>query len=232
MVYKLPAWLFPGQCLICDGPGLEGRDICPDCLDRLPLNNPCCPCCAAPLPSERATGSLCGACSRKPPPFARIIAPWRYAEPLDGLLHGLKFHRKLAAGRLLGELLAEQIPPGPRPTLLVPVPRHPRQLRKTGFNHCSEISLFLSRASGIPWSPWLLKKTRETATQHSLSRRERLDNLRGCFAFDNSSAHRHVAVIDDIVTTGATAREAARALKAAGVEKVEIWAVARTPELR
>jgi len=232
MVYRLLELLFPGQCLVCGKTGMRGRDICATCLEKLPRNSPCCPCCAEPLPSEKADGSLCGACGSKTPPFSRIIAPWRYAAPLDNLIHGLKFHQKLAAGRLLGELLAEQIPPGPRPTLLVPVPRHPRQLRKSGFNHCSEISLFLSRASGIPWSPWLLKKTRETAAQHSLSRKERLDNLRGCFVFDNSGGHRHLAVIDDIVTTGATAREAARAMKAAGVEKVEIWAIARTPEQR
>ena len=230
MVYKFLEQLFPGQCLVCGQPGVQGRDICATCLEELPRNRPCCPCCAAPLPSWQADGSLCGSCSAKPPPFLRIIAPWRYEAPLDVLIQQLKFHRRLAAGRLLGELLAGEIPSGPKPDLLVPVPQHPRQLRRKGFNHSSEIALFLSRASGIPWSPWRLKKIRETRSQHRLSRKERQDNLRGCFHFDNSRAYRHVAAIDDIVTTGATAREAALALKRAGVEQIEIWAMARTPE--
>ncbi len=232
MVYKFLELLFPGQCLVCGKRGLEGRDICATCLEKLPRNHPCCPCCAESLPSRQADGSLCGACSAKPPPYQRIIAPWRYEAPLDALIRQLKFHRKLAAGRLLGELLAGEIPSGPGPDLLVPVPLHPRQLRRKGFNHISEITLFLSRASGIPWSPRRLKKIRETRSQHSLSRKERQGNLRGCFHFDNSAGYRHVAVVDDIVTTGATARETALALKRAGVEQVEIWAMARTPEHR
>ncbi len=232
MVYKFLELLFPGQCLVCGKNGVPGRDICAACLEKLPRNSPCCPCCAEPLPSVQADGKLCGACSAKAPPFKRIIAPWRYEPPLDTLIQQLKFHRKLTVGRLLGELLAGEISPGSRPDLLVPVPLHPRQLRGRGFNHSSEITLFLSRARGIPWSPWQLKKTRETRSQHSLSRKKRQDNLRGCFAFDNSGGHHYVAVIDDIVTTGATAREVSLALKQAGVEQVEVWAIARTPEKR
>jgi ComF family protein len=232
MVYKFQPLLFPSRCLICGDSGIDGKDICLSCLQQLALNIPCCPCCAEPLPSARAAGSTCGSCSAKAPPFRKIIAPWRYAAPLDDLIQSLKFQGQLAVARLLGELLAEQIPPGARPTLLLPVPQHPRQLKKKGFNHASEITLFLSKASGIPWSPWLLTKTRETASQHDLPRKERLGNLRNCFRFDNRSEHAHVAIIDDIVTTGATAREVALALRRAGVEDVEIWAIARTPEQR
>jgi ComF family protein len=148
------------------------------------------------------------------------------------LVQDLKFHQRLPAGRLLGELLAAQIPSGPLPGLLLPVPQHPRQLRNRGFNHASEITLALSRSTGIPWSPWLLKKTRGTRPQHSLSRRERLKNLEGAFSFDNRGSHHHVAVVDDIVTTGATAREITRTLKDSGVGQVEFWAIARTPAQR
>ncbi len=232
MVYQSSSLLFPGRCLVCGENGLPGRDICASCLDRLPANDPCCSCCAEPLPSEKADGSLCGACSAKPPPFRRIIAPWRYAAPLDTLIRQLKFHHRLAAGRLLGELLAERIPAGPHPGLLLPVPQHPRQLKQRGFNHSSEITLALSRNTGIPWSPWALKKIRHTTAQHDLSRQDRLKNLKGCFAFDPLGEHQHVAVVDDIVTTGATAREISLALKKAGVAQVEFWAIARTPVQR
>ncbi len=230
MVYKLQEWLFPPRCLVCGKRGANGKDICPSCLRQLPENTPSCSRCAQPLPSSQAAGSMCGSCARKEPPFRKIIAPWRYATPLDELIQALKFRGKLPAGRLLGELLAERIATESRPELLVPIPRHERQLRKHGLNQSSEITRFLSRASGIPWSPWLLTKIRETAAQHKLPRRRRLNNLKDCFAFDNQGDYRHIAVIDDIVTTGATAREAALALKKAGVRTVDIWAIARTPE--
>ncbi|BAO44967.1 ComF family protein [Thiolapillus brandeum] len=229
MVNKSVDILFPGQCLVCGQTGTRELDICIACQESLPRNDPCCSRCALPLTSLKADGVVCGDCARQPPAFERIIAPWRYEAPLDRLMQDLKFRHRLPVGRLLGELLASQIPSGPLPSLLLPVPQHPRQLHNRGFNHSSEITLALSRSTGIPWSPWLLKKIRRTNSQHDLSRQERLKNLKGAFSFDNSSRHRHVAVIDDIVTTGATAREITCTLKHSGVRQVEFWAIARTP---
>ena len=87
----------------------------------------------------------------------------------------------------------------------------------------------LAKELGIPWSPWLLRKVRETLPQHNLRKTERTKNLRRCFRFDGRENPQHVALVDDVVTTAATAAEAARTLKAAGVKKVEVWALARTP---
>jgi ComF family protein len=229
MVYNWQRLIFPPTCLICGQPGENSLDICGGCRANLPDNRSSCPCCALPLPPGSAAGNLCGSCSQKPPPFSRIITPWLYEAPIDELIQQLKFQHKLPRGRLLAQLLAKEIPPQDRPDLLIPVPLHKRQLKARGFNHSSEIARVLSKELGIPWSPWLLRKVRETQPQHNLGKQERKKNLRRCFSFDNKAKHRHIAVIDDVVTTATTAREVAKTLRKAGVEKVQIWALARTP---
>ncbi|WP_456378910.1 ComF family protein [Thiolapillus sp.] len=229
MVYNWQHLLFPTTCLVCGQPGENGLDICGGCRASLPHNPSSCRCCALPLPPGAAGKMLCGSCSRKPPPFFRIISPWLYEAPIDDLIQQLKFQQKLPAGRLLAQLLAEEIPPQERPDLLIPVPLHKRQLKARGFNHSSEIARVLSRVLGIPWSPWLLRKRRETLPQHNLGRKERKNNLRRCFSFDNRRNHHHVAVIDDVVTTATTATEVAKSLGKTGVKKIEIWALSRTP---
>lgn len=228
---KLQQIFLPPACLLCESAGSGALDLCSSCREALPRNRSACGCCALPLPEGTPAGSLCGRCSRNRPPFHRIVAPWRYEGPIAELIRQLKFHRKLAAGRTLGLLLAEELAAEPgRPQLLLPVPLHAQQLKTRGFNQAAEIAYTLSRTLNIPWSTRLLRKRRPTAAQHDLDRRQRLANLRGAFQYLAAVDYRHVAVVDDVVTTGATATEVARALKQAGVEKVEIWAVARTPE--
>jgi ComF family protein len=234
MVYRLPRLLerlfLPPSCLLCDAAGQEGLDLCSECRAKLPRNDPCCALCALPLAPDAPAGALCGQCNRDHPPFHRIVAPWRYQEDVARLVRQLKFQRKLPAGRTLGMLLARELAPIERkPELILPVPLHPRQLRERGFNQAAEIARALSRRLDIPWTTRLLRKQRTTAPQHDLNRRARLANLRGAFHYAATADYRHVAVVDDVVTTGATAIEIARTLKRAGVERVEIWAAARTP---
>ncbi|WP_456408240.1 double zinc ribbon domain-containing protein [Thiolapillus sp.] len=229
MVYNWRRLFFPPRCLICGQAGDDGLDICSHCRAGLPRNRTSCSRCALPLPPGSPAGVLCGSCARKPPAFSRIITPWLYEAPIDDLIQQLKFQQKLPAGRLLAQLFARELRQRDRPSLLAPVPLHDKQLKTRGFNHSSEIARALSRELGIPWSPWLLRKLRETPPQHNLGKRQRKQNLRRCFSFDNRGNHRHVAVIDDVVTTATTAAEAAKTLRKAGVEKIEIWALARTP---
>ncbi len=229
MVYNWQHLFFPPKCLICGGPGHETLDICHQCRADLPRNWHSCCRCALPLATDAATGLLCGSCARTPPPFSRIIAPWLYQSPIDDLIQRLKFQQQLPVGRLLAQLLAREITRQDRPALLMPVPLHNRQLKSRGFNHSGEVTRMLAKELGIPWSPWLLRKVRETPAQHNLGGKERKKNLRRCFRFDSRQCPQHVALVDDVVTTAATAAETARALKAAGVKKVEIWALARTP---
>jgi len=229
MVYNWQHLFFPPTCVICGEPAHEALDICHHCRADLPRNRRACCRCALPLATDAAADLLCGSCATTPPPFSHIIAPWLYQSPMDDLIQRLKFQQQLPVGRLLAQLLAREIPKQDRPALLLPVPLHNRQLKSRGFNHSGEVTRMLAKELGIPWSPWLLRKVRETLPQHNLRKTERTKNLRRCFRFDSRKNPQHVALVDDVVTTAATAAEAARALKAAGVKKVEVWALARTP---
>ncbi len=238
MVYDLPRHLerlfLPPSCLLCDAAGEETLDLCADCLDDLPWIGRACVRCGRPLPDDVPADSLCGPCTREPPPFDRVVTPWRYEGALAELVHRLKFQRHLAVGRTLGRLLAEQVAARdlPLPRLILPVPLHSHRLRERGFNHAAELAYAVSKTLDLPWSTRLLRKRRATPNQHELDRKARLRNLRGAFHYLGSAEYHHVAVVDDVLTTGATAAEVTRTLKAAGVRKVEIWALARTVERR
>ncbi len=231
MVYdfttRLADLLFPPTCILCNQPGSGGIDLCSGCQAGFRKNGHACIRCALPLTADAPPGSLCGQCTRRKPPFDTLRAPWLYHGNTAELIRLLKFQRKLAADRTLGLLLAQALKSERKmPQLLLPVPLHSQQLRERGFNHAAEITRSLSRALEIPWSTRHLSKRHPTAPQHGLNRRERLKNLRNAFHFQQNGDLRHVAIVDDVVTTGSTATEIARLLKRAGVEKVSIWAVA------
>ena len=231
MVYnwlnRLQDTLFPPCCRLCGGAGAGGRDLCPGCHADLPWLGPACVRCALPLASD---GQLCGQCQQQPPAFDRVIAPFRYAPPLDYLVQRLKFHQDLAMGRLLGQLLTETLAtqPGPRPAVILPVPLHRRRLAERGFNQALEIGRPLRDALGIPLDPRLAQRVRPTETQSRLPARERQRNLRRAYALGAVPLPDHIAILDDVMTTGTTVNELARLLKGAGVARVEVWVVART----
>lgn len=231
MVYK---WLsiiqnsLPGYCLLCGDHcrAGSGLDLCIPCRDALPRNPRPCRHCGQPL----VQGAVCGHCQRQPPPFAHTIAPWLYAPPLDSLILRLKTSAAMAPARTLGHLLTTQVQAAaPLPQLLIPVPLHPLRLRERGFNQAALLSRYLAGSLNLPWRPDLLEKVRESADQRGLDRRARQRNLRGCFRSRPLPPGCHVALVDDVVTTGATAWEATRALQQAGAGQVDIWALARTP---
>jgi ComF family protein len=234
MVYNWPRQisylLFPPRCILCNRPGWGNLDLCSHCRDKLEKNRHACHRCALPLPATAPARSLCGRCCRQAPPWERLQAPWLYRGGIAELIRELKFRQKLAAGRTLGLLLAGHLEEMQElPQLLLPVPLHASQLGERGFNHAAEITRSLSRAIGIPWSSRRLLKARPTAPQHNLGRQARRSNLRHAFQYHGTAELRHVAVVDDVVTTGSTAMEITRTLKKGGVEKISIWALARTP---
>lgn len=219
--------LFPAECLLC-GQRLSGqRELCHFCRPTLTELPDGCRCCARPLGTP---GALCAGCQRQPPSFDRIWARYRYQQPLAHLLHQFKFNADLAAGRVLAHALADRLLPLENvPDLLLPVPLSNRRLRQRGFNQAVEIGRVLSARLQIPLLWDRLEKIRETPDQLGLNRAARLRNLNGAFRLSQPVQARQVALIDDVVTTGATAEQLARLLKNAGVERVEVWALARTP---
>jgi ComF family protein len=227
-------YLFPPVCLLCGNRSPRGRhiDLCPDCADDLDVIDRACRRCGIPIGAGAGDDSVCGRCQRHPPAFDRCFAPYAYDDNIGHLITRLKYGQKLACARLLGAMLAERIPPGNRdlPRILIPVPLHSARMRERGFNQAVEIARAVSRRTGIPLDASLVRRTRATLSQVGLPRRERLKNLRGAFEVTRDPDWRHVAILDDVVTTGSTASEIARMLKASGVKQVSVWAVARTPE--
>ena len=221
--------LLPPRCLLCGAAGVDRRDLCAGCAGDLALNLTCCPRCALPL---EAPAPACGECLRHEPPFAAAWAPYRYGHPLDLLETRFKFHADLAAGRALSGLLLERarIDALARPGLLIPIPLHRQRLRERGYNQALELARPLARMLGLPLRHDLLLRTKATPPQTGLDAKARRRNLQHAFELSETGAlPDFVVVFDDVMTTGATLREAALTLRRAGVARVEAWALARAP---
>ncbi len=225
--WKLFDQAIGGRCPLCRAPG---DTICPACRESLPLNRYACPRCALPMPQDLGPAVLCGDCRSQAPAFDRALAPLLYQAPIDDLVAGFKYHHRLHWGRILGDLLADHLAHiAEPPQLLLPVPATAARLRERGFNQAAELARRLALRLGIAWRTDRLLRIREADHQQGLSGTQRRRNVRGAFACRGRLPAR-VALIDDVITTGATARSASVTLKGAGVEWVEVWAVARTPK--
>jgi len=220
--------LWPPRCLVCGERGHGARDLCPDCAQALPCLRIACPTCALPLP---APAPACGACLRRQPPLAAVHAAFAYARPLDRLLPRFKFHGDLAAGRLLSQLLADASAAWPRPDALVPIALHATRLRQRGYDQALELARPVARRLAIPVRADLLARRRATAPQSAQSdAAARRRNLRDAFVVPaGATLPAHVALVDDVMTTGATLHAAAHALRRAGVARVDAWVCARVP---
>ena len=219
--------LLPPTCLLCGAPGAEQRDLCAGCAADLPRNQSACPVCATPL--TVFSTEPCPACRACPPPYDRAFAPFRYRHPLDFLIRQLKFGGRLSHARLLGALLAEALIErgGSAPDYLIPVPLHPRRLRERGFNQALELAGPVARRLRIPILAEGLRRVRYTPPQTRLDARARQTNPLGAFALGQALSGKHVALIDDVMTTASTVTECARVLRAGDVAEIEIWIVGR-----
>lgn len=224
--------VWPGRCTLCGQPSDLALDLCSACLGDLPFNQPACRRCALPLRHETV---LCGACFAKPPPFARAHAALRYEIDVQTLVTRLKFERNLVAGRLLARLMSGTLRSAyandPLPERLIPIPLSARRLLRRGHNQAAVLARHLQRELGIPVLYDVLRRVRHTPPQAGQSRGARLRNLRGAFALHRQPPSAPLALVDDVMTTGATVRNVARLLLAAGVPEVHVWVAARTPSV-
>jgi ComF family protein len=212
------AALFGGSCYLCRG--AAHRMLCPACESDLPhLAPPRCPRCA--LASPR--GEVCGRCLSEAPHYDATFAALAYEFPADALVHSLKFRGELALAGLLGELLRKQVQDDV--DCVIPVPLSTERLRERGYNHAAEIARHLARPK-VDLS--LCERSRDTQPQMALPFDERRRNVRGAFRCTRALRGETVAVVDDVMTTGATLDELAAVLKAAGAGRVVNWVVART----
>jgi ComF family protein len=222
--------VFPARCPVCEAMlGAGRRDpLCGGCWQAMPrLAPPLCVRCGLPLvrPGELAQ---CGACLAAPPAFDWARAAGLYAGPLREALQRFKFGRRPALARPLADLVIEQWAPvlsvG---AILVPVPLARERERERGFNQAALLAERMARAVRVPVRARWLARTRATAPQTALNATERHDNVRGAFVASSSAAGADVVLVDDVLTTGATAAECARALRAAGARSVGVLTVAR-----
>jgi ComF family protein len=224
---RIAARLPQPRCLVCREAGCDGRALCATCAATLPWLRSACLRCATPLPQ---VDGICGHCLGRPPPLARVHAAFLYGAPVDRLLPRLKFHRDLAAGRLLAGCMADAFAAVPHPDALIAVPLHPARLRHRGYDQAQELAQPLARALGVPLLRGTLLRIRDTAAQSRLDAPARKRNLRGAFAVPaGMRLPRHVALVDDVMTTGATLHAAAAALRRAGAGRVDAWVCARVP---
>lgn len=222
--------ILPPRCLLCRLDGSESRDLCDACADDIARNSLCCPRCALPLTTR---APLCGECLQREPAFASAFVPFIYGHPIDLLLTRFKFSRNLAAGRVLARLWLDAYSANDAdiPGAIIPVPLHRSRLRERGFNQALEIAQPISRTLGISLRTDLIARTRATSAQSDLDAVARRRNLRGAFDTANEAMFpSHIALVDDVMTTGTTVRECARVLRKAGVVRIDVWAIARAPK--
>lgn len=217
------ARLLPQDCYIC-GQGSGDRMVCAACEAGLPhLAGPLCPVCALPA----ADGSVCGACLGSPPHFDATAAAFRYAFPVEHVVQGLKYRHRLPLAGWLADALARRIGTT-RVDCLLPLPLSAQRMKERGFNQAQEIARPLARRLGIPLLPDACARVLDTAPQASLPWKARQANIRNAFECRIDLTGKTVAVVDDIMTTGATLNEFARTLKLHGAVRVENWVAART----
>lgn len=228
LISDLQGFLLPASCVLCGKPGVDQRELCADCHADLPRNTSACERCALPLPEPLANRNVCGTCLHDPPVFDIALSLFHYTAPVDHLIKRFKFDGKLHLARLLGGLMAERFERGgANPELIIPVPLHRSRLRERGFNQALELSRPIAGKLGIAVDYQSCVRTRQTSAQSLLPVKERHTNVKGAFSVTRPITARHVAIIDDVMTTGHTLAEVARVLRKSGVERIEVWVLAR-----
>lgn len=213
------------RCLLCSVAIPAAHPLCAACRADCPFTEEACTGCGRELPDP----GICGACLKDPPPFDGVVVPLRYEYPVDRLLWEFKYHGRLAPARLFAEELAQAVRKAgrPFPECVVPVPLHWRRLWQRGFNQSLEIARLASKKLGVPVDWRLVRRRRATAAQAGLAAKARRRNVRGAFEITGRPLPARVAVVDDVLTTGATLGELARVLRCAGVEEIQAWVACR-----
>ncbi|NOQ16246.1 MAG: ComF family protein [Methyloprofundus sp.] len=238
MINKVNNWcniiqysLLPATCILCNQSGMPFRDLCQPCHAALLRTTSHCLCCASEFSNNLLIQSLCGKCQNKHPAFEKTYAPFTHQGAIRHLIAQLKFNRTYKYSRLLGQLLAEYIQKEADrlPELIIPVPLHPQRYRRRGFNQTLEIGKIVAHELAIPIDSTSCQRQKNTEKQSNLTGKQRHKNIRNAFKVLSPPTATHIAIIDDVMTTGATVNELAKTLKAANrkIERIDIWVCAR-----
>jgi ComF family protein len=215
----------PAQpCVLC-GSMSRGGLWCDACDAALPyLDTPHCPVCALPTPS----GEVCGHCLAQPPVFSRTTAVFGYAFPLDKLIQGMKYGEQLVLAHAFAKKLLPRIDQSDLPDHIIAMPLHPAKLRERGFNQSVLIASTVARDLKLELLSNACRRIRDTPPQSSLPWKERKKNVRNAFCCDMDLTGKRVALVDDVLTTGASLNALAEAVQKRGAVEVSAWVIART----
>lgn len=197
---KILHWLLPNACLLCRDNVMPPRRVCNACMRDLPWR------------SELEQFTL-----------------FHYQPPIDNFISQLKFHGQLIYARFFSDCFLQQLKnfPSLLPEYLLPVPLHPKRLSERGFNQALEIAKPIAKQLKIPLATHFCQRNKYTKPQSDLSGSERIKNITDAFGIKKYSPAKHIAILDDVVTTGSTVNELIKLLKIQGVEKIEVWCVAK-----
>lgn len=234
VIKSLGDLLWPPRCCACDAlltePASSSHDLfCGECVESLIFNaSPKCPRCALPYEGV-GPDHLCAECLKTPPPFERAEAVYEYGGAAADVVLRLKYGGMTLPARPMGRLMADRGRDYGGVDLIVPVPLFPKRLRKRGFNQSALLAREMGRRLRVPVNTSALRRIRDTVPQAGLSREHRLENIRGAFSLRKpaSVSGRRILLVDDVVTTGTTVREAARVLTKGGAVSVTVVAFAR-----
>lgn len=221
----------PYRCILCLEASDQRRDLCRQCQNTLPVLSHSCEQCGIVLSDKT---QKCGQCIHCSPYFDNTEVIFDYTMPVAHWLKQFKFHKKGLYARILCEIFVEQLRqkineyPEKKPQLLLPVPLHWKRLVGRGFNQTQIIAQHISQQLQIPIiKNHLVKRLKSTFPQSSLNQHNRRQNLKNAFSLKNPLKFQHIAIVDDIMTTGNTANELAKILKKNGVARVSVWILAR-----
>ena len=213
------------NCLLCASPvaatsQTDGHGLCAACLRDLPYS----PASSCPQCGLSSNGLVCGSCLNSPPDFDATRSVFLYGFPIDAMMQRYKYANMLHISQTFGQLLAQHINTD-AVDIIIPMPMHPTRLKERGFNQALEIAKVFS-GNKLDFKSAIRQKL--TPPQASLPFKERVKNIKGAFAVSGNLAGKRVAIVDDVMTTGASLNELAKTLKKAGATHVECWVVART----
>lgn len=225
---SLYQWFFPYSCVLCGKVSDQKQDLCKACHAELPESEQGCVYCAIPIPTQ----GICGHCLKEKPPFDHTHALFLYEKPITTLILELKFKQALVNARVLGELLAEKIHHHwylnrPLPDVILPIPLHRDRLKERGFNQALEIARPIAKLLKRPLETHAAIRTKATPAQATLSGEQRKKNMQSAFQIHADFSRQHVAVIDDVITTGSTVHEFCTVLKQKGARIIDVWCSAR-----
>lgn len=229
----LEHWLFSTQCLLCQSKVTSGKNLCALCAEALPWNHGACKQCATPFEASQKKWPICGQCLQRPPLFFdEAYAAFVYQAPIVQMIGQLKFNQNLLFGSVLGQLLLRflqtKYPVDNWPEAIIPVPLHSKRFSERGYNQAAELAYPLEKALHIPVYFDLCRRIKPTLAQTKATARERRINLKNAFVVERAHNLKHVAIVDDVLTTASTATALSKVLKKSGVEKIDLWVVAKT----